>query len=209
MTTKVYVMLSGGMASAALLHRSIYSYGVENVEAIHVAIETEWDGSQAEKAIAAEMISINAKVKCVVFRVISDTSHSRGLRTYDTGAIMNIAAMCVYDQLQPDEQTFLYTGHHPGGAVGRNCRDRSKEFLLKTREAILLGTNSQVEVAYPFIDNGLHEIVSLGNNHNIDWTRTWSCDHPGRIHCGECDSCWLRKDAFQALHMHDPTEYLI
>ena len=54
------------------------------------------------------------------------------------------------------------------------------------------------------------DIIRLGVSLGVDYSKTISCyqaDDDGRS-CGECASCRLRKDGFEAAGIADPTRYI-
>lgn len=76
----------------------------------------------------------------------------------------------------------------------------------------------------PLVDKTKAEIIRWGTELGIDYSRTWSCYAPRRQHsgepataedaesavaCGECDSCFLRREGFREAGLPDPTTYLV
>ncbi len=64
----------------------------------------------------------------------------------------------------------------------------------------------RVQIHTPLIDLTKRRIIERGLELGVDYGLTHSCydpDEEGRA-CGHCDSCLLRKNAFDALGMHDP-----
>jgi 7-cyano-7-deazaguanine synthase len=62
----------------------------------------------------------------------------------------------------------------------------------------------------PLIDLSKADIIKLGIELGVDFSRTVSCykaDAEGKA-CGECDSCRIRKAGFAAAGVEDPTRYL-
>jgi len=67
-----------------------------------------------------------------------------------------------------------------------------------------------VKIKTPLIDLTKVAIIQLGESLGVDYSQTVSCyqaDQAGRA-CGECDSCQIRKKAFVAAQVVDPTRYL-
>jgi 7-cyano-7-deazaguanine synthase len=61
----------------------------------------------------------------------------------------------------------------------------------------------------PLIDKTKVEIIQWGLQLGVDYSQTVSCyqaDEQGRA-CGQCDSCLIRKRAFEAAGGVDPTVY--
>ena len=84
-------------------------------------------------------------------------------------------------------------------------------FISSFAETARLGTKAVDEgwnfrIHAPLQNLKKHEIISLGLSLGVDYSRTHSCYNPspdGRA-CGKCDSCGLRKAAFEYLGLKDP-----
>lgn len=92
-----------------------------------------------------------------------------------------------------------------------DCRP---EYIKAFEQMANLATRTAVEGQYlalhtPLINMSKSEIISLGVELGVDYSRTVSCyqaDSNGRA-CGRCDSCHLRKQGFIAAAVGDPTLY--
>jgi 7-cyano-7-deazaguanine synthase len=65
------------------------------------------------------------------------------------------------------------------------------------------------KIMTPLIDKTKAEIIQWGVALGVDYSQTISCyqaDQQGRA-CGQCDSCLIRKRAFEAAGEADPTPY--
>lgn len=69
------------------------------------------------------------------------------------------------------------------------------------------GWLGEVEIETPLRHLHMHHVVRLGNEWRIPWEDTWSCVHPGRVHCGTCYHCVRRKQAFETEGSEDLTVY--
>jgi 7-cyano-7-deazaguanine synthase len=89
-----------------------------------------------------------------------------------------------------------------------DCRP---EFIQKFEELAHVATKAGVEgkslrIHAPLIDLTKAEIIQKGLALGVDYSLTHSCydpDSDGRA-CGRCDSCQIRKRAFEQLGMQDP-----
>jgi 7-cyano-7-deazaguanine synthase len=61
----------------------------------------------------------------------------------------------------------------------------------------------------PFADKSKSEVIQLGMDLSIDISRTWSCYRSGPLHCGVCNGCASRKQAFSKATVDDPTAYVV
>ena len=64
-----------------------------------------------------------------------------------------------------------------------------------------------IAIHTPLIDLKKTEIIQLGDRLGVPWHLTWSCYAGGKMACGECDSCLLRRQAFEQLGKPDPIPY--
>ena len=67
-----------------------------------------------------------------------------------------------------------------------------------------------VKIETPLIHLTKSKIIQLGQSLGVDYSQTVSCyqaDDSGRA-CGQCDSCRIRKAAFENAFIHDPTRYV-
>jgi 7-cyano-7-deazaguanine synthase len=105
--------------------------------------------------------------------------------------------------------------------IGANCLDYSgypdcrPEYLRAFENLANLATKASVEgkgqfrIHAPLLQLRKDEIILRGLRLGVDYSMTWSCydPQPGNLACGTCDSCQLRRDAFNRLGMQDPMRY--
>jgi 7-cyano-7-deazaguanine synthase len=92
-----------------------------------------------------------------------------------------------------------------------DCRP---EYIQAFQQMADLATKAGIEgrgvkLETPLIDLTKVEIIQLGNELGVDYSKTVSCyqaDNYGRA-CGECDSCKIRSAAFAKADVQDPTLY--
>jgi 7-cyano-7-deazaguanine synthase len=63
----------------------------------------------------------------------------------------------------------------------------------------------------PFLFMSKADIIEIGLELGVDYSNSLSCYDPtpeGKS-CGECDSCIIRKDAFNSVGYKDPIEYVV
>lgn len=72
-------------------------------------------------------------------------------------------------------------------------------------------TGENITIQTPLINKTKKEIIELGNSLGVPYHLTWSCYDPQNSSdpekvkpCGECDSCLLRKQGFEAAGLKDP-----
>lgn len=99
----------------------------------------------------------------------------------------------------------VIAAHSGDHAIYPDCRE---EFMHPMAEAIRAGTYADVEVLRPFIHQRKEDIVSVGADLGVDFSRTWSCYKGEERHCGNCGTCVERKEAFEIAGIKDPTIYV-
>lgn len=92
-----------------------------------------------------------------------------------------------------------------------DCRPEFiKAFAAMAKLATKAGVEGRpIEIQTPLINLSKAEIIRKGNQLGVDYGLTVSCyqaDEKGRA-CGRCDSCYLRKQGFEAAGIEDPTPY--
>lgn len=86
-----------------------------------------------------------------------------------------------------------------------DCR---REFAAAMSKAIRLGTERDIEVRNPLAGLPKFKVLRMATELGIPLELTWSCYSSGRYHCGSCESCNNRKEAFKKAEIPDPTKYL-
>jgi 7-cyano-7-deazaguanine synthase len=77
-------------------------------------------------------------------------------------------------------------------------------------EVVKMGTKQgNIEVVTPLIAMRKNEIVRLGLELDAPFDLTWSCYSREDRACGVCDSCVLRRRAFEAEGIQDPISYAV
>ena len=98
----------------------------------------------------------------------------------------------------------FYGAQGSGAAFYPDCR---KEFYKSFEQTARLGTDEELEIEAPFSNIPKSEIIKLGTKLGVPFHLTWSCYLNLPKHCGKCESCANRKNAFKQSGITDPTEY--
>ena len=98
------------------------------------------------------------------------------------------------------------------GAVAEDSSgypDCRPEYYRVFEELIRVGTRPETSIGIvtPVITLSKSEIVRRGIELHAPLHLTWSCYQTEDIACGACDSCLLRRRAFQAAGVPDPIPY--
>lgn len=97
-----------------------------------------------------------------------------------------------------------YGAHAGDHTIYPDCR---AEFVNAMAVALALCDWHKLELYTPFVAKSKAEIVKRGAELNVDFAATWSCYEGGAIHCGECGTCYERREAFERAGVVDPTHY--
>jgi len=84
--------------------------------------------------------------------------------------------------------------------------DATPAFFKAMRDVVNLAVNGHVEVRLPFAGLTKTAVMRLGAGLPLE--QTFSCIQPvDGLHCGRCNKCAERRQAFAAAAMRDPTNY--
>lgn len=97
-----------------------------------------------------------------------------------------------------------YGAHSSDEPFYPDCR---KEFYEAFQEAARLGTEKEISISSPYSDIMKSEVLTEAVRLGVPLDKTWSCYLSGPVHCGACESCNNRKNAFREAGIEDPTEY--
>lgn len=85
--------------------------------------------------------------------------------------------------------------------------DCTVEFLERMNATFALNRARPVQVHAPFMDRKKAELITLGNELGVDFSRTWSCYRGEALACGTCPTCVERLNAFRDAGIDDPLPY--
>ena len=96
------------------------------------------------------------------------------------------------------------------GAQGSDATfypDCRKEFYQSFEKTARLGASTTITIEAPFGELEKAEVIGRGSELGVPFRLTWSCYLSGAVHCGNCESCVNRRNAFEEAEIVDPTEY--
>jgi len=103
--------------------------------------------------------------------------------------------------------SYIYIGAVEEDSSGYpDCRE---VFFRAFQETITAGTRNdwEIRLATPVLHLRKTEIVKLGRELKAPFELSWSCYVGNETACGECDSCRLRRKAFELAGVEDPIPY--
>jgi 7-cyano-7-deazaguanine synthase len=216
------VVCSGGLDSTVAATWAIKEF--ENVELMHFLY-----GCRAEENEIDAIQRIAYALKCkYTFRNVNslfrDIGGSRLTRTtpYDDLARGDEGVEFAYEWVPARNLIMLSiaTGYAESRGydtiiLGNNLEesgaypDNEPEFirLLNNVMPYAVNANKQVRIEQPVGNLMKHEIVKLGTKLNAPLDKTWSCYEEGKVHCGTCGPCRMRKVAYEINGLKDPITY--
>ncbi|MEO0145089.1 MAG: 7-cyano-7-deazaguanine synthase QueC [candidate division WOR-3 bacterium] len=81
-----------------------------------------------------------------------------------------------------------------------DCRE---DFVNIMNNLTSLNPGIKIKILAPFVNLRKSEIIKIGFDLNVDYTKTWSCYKGEDEPCGICPSCVDRKRAFEELGIYD------
>lgn len=95
------------------------------------------------------------------------------------------------------------------GVLGSNpFPDASPAFFAQLAAVVGQGVNDTLRIVRPYGQLHKAEVLRRGTGLPLEWS--FSCIQPvGGLHCGRCNKCAERKQAFADLGWSDPTPYSI
>ena len=94
--------------------------------------------------------------------------------------------------------------HHGDHAIYPDCRP---DFYNAMDTAVYLGTDKNVHVLAPFLNNNKSQIVQFGIANTVPYHLTRTCYKNQLKPCGKCGSCYERIEAFRENNIIDPVHY--
>lgn len=82
--------------------------------------------------------------------------------------------------------------------------DTTEEFVKRINDIASLNRFHQIEIVTPFVTFKKSDIIKLGLELSVDYSKTWSCYNGQNKPCMTCPTCAERIKAFQDLNMIDP-----
>lgn len=85
--------------------------------------------------------------------------------------------------------------------------DTTPDFLERINQLFSLNRKTPIQINAPFVNYSKTDILRLGLELGVDYSKTWSCYEGKDLACGQCPTCAERLQAFANLGITDPLPY--
>ena len=211
---KAVLMLSGGPDSSTLaywlkhegyeLHTLTFNFGetegaaerrcakliAEQVSKSHQFVD--FSDPMAELYGKDEAVHILRKVAEPPMRV----------KGFGSGVAISMAASYALEMGVFD---LFYAVHRDDAIYSDNC----PEYFQLLSQAISMEVGRPFTIHTPFLNRTKAEVLQLAESLGVPLTDTWSCARGSQIHCGTCDPCRDRMQAFASIGINDQTTYQV
>jgi len=200
---KIVILLSGGVDSStmALLYKNegfdLYPLFVDYGQP---SSKREW--SSCESVCKFLKLSRGPKKFSVPFlSKLNKSTETQGFFPFRNAILVTLGALHGYS-IGANAVALGIIGK--GGVPFPDC---SQEFIVSLSNTLSLSVNSSTKVFAPFLNFSKEEVLCYGMQSKFPYQITYSCYFAGTKHCGRCLSCLNRKQAFENLHVINPTRY--
>lgn len=217
---RALVVCSGGLDSVVTAAHMVNKLGASNVELIHFCYGSRAEGPEMEAVrLVAERLGVALTVKQLPVYSASDSNllnPDADIAGGEQGAefahewvparnLLLIAVAVAYAEAKGFTVLCLGNNLEEAGAYP----DNEPEFIARVGDLLpfAIGVNASLRIEQPVGNLMKHEIVARGLQLGAPLDVTWSCYRAGRVHCGKCGPCTMRRIAFQINDAVDPLEY--
>jgi len=225
--SKVVVPISGGMDSTVLLHHAAanfndvyaisFDYGQRHIKELECA---EYQINAIRDKDANDNVRYNTIVKLPFFNLIKNSSLlDRNIPVAKAKDVMGdpqtvnyvpfrnmmlLSIACSFAEGFGADT--VYHGAAQADSVA-GYWDGSAEFLDTINGVTALNRRNKIKVEAPLINKSKKEIIDMGTELGVDFSRTWTCYEGLDEACGECTACSLRLQGFILAGIKDPVNY--
>ncbi len=208
---KSIVLLSGGLDSTTTLYYArskgyscyalIFDYGQRHKKEVRVAVRIAKTANVPYRIVKIDLpwkgsALLDEKVKLPADRSIKNMS--KGIpSTYVPGRNTIFLSFALSYAEAIGAKTIFIGANAIDFSGYPDCRPK---YYKAFRKMIKAGArDSSIKILTPLIKMTKSQIIKLGMKLGAPLNKTWSCYKGGKIPCGVCDSCLIRKRGFEEL----------
>jgi len=225
--SKVVVPISGGMDSTVLLHlaaskfKDVYAlsfdYGQRHIKELECA---EYQINAIREHDDERNVCFNTTMQLPFFSLIKNSALlDRSIDVAKAKDVMGdpqtvnyvpfrnmmlLSIACSFAESVGADT--VYHGAAQADSVA-GFWDGSPEFLDVINKVTALNRRNKIKIEAPLIDKSKTEIIKLGQELGVDFSKTWTCYEGQDEACGECTACALRLKGFIDAGIEDPVKY--
>lgn len=212
---KIAVLASGGLDSSVLVAEMA---GVGEVYPIYVRCGLAWEEPEL-KGLCAFLDALNNPSVRPVTVLLASTAPMYGDH-------WSVSGVKVPGADEPDEAVFIpgrniiligmaavWCSTHDvsritiGSLGGNPFPDATPEFFESFARVLSIGLGKSVRIDAPW--KGMHKDAIIGLFEDLPLELTMTCMAPkGEMHCGRCNKCFERQEAFKKAGIVDRTSYV-
>tara|TARA_B110001454_G_scaffold209454_1_gene222954 strand:- start:387 stop:1049 length:663 start_codon:yes stop_codon:yes gene_type:complete len=215
---KIILILSGGMDSFTLLHHALskkyivdcitFDYGqrhIKEVECAHLVCK-EHNLSNLKVEIAnVESIFAKSALTSEDIEVPHGSYQAQSMQaTIVPNRNMLFISHAIAYAISKGISRVWYGAHAGDHFIYPDCRP---EFLSAMNAVAQTCHTFPISVEAPFLNFTKAEIVKIGLDLEVDYSKTWTCYEGQELACGKCGSCNERLEAFVINNSIDPLRY--
>lgn len=208
---KALVMLSGGADSATALADAVTKYSTTAVFFDYGQKSADAELTAARQitrnyGVALEVVDVPG-LKKLFLGLMPQPVVALGFKMGGGGGVGNCphglfgiaSTYCVSAGID-----MLVSGLHADDVKGLN---RPGDYFASWGAGISALQSVEFEFSLPFIDKVKADVLRIGSQLGVPFNVTRSCSSELETHCGICEACIKRRDAFAAASLKDGTVY--
>ena len=214
----IVLILSGGMDSFTLLHRALnqnyevdcltFDYGQRHIKEIECARlschENHLSSLQIKIANVESIFAASALTSDSIDMPHGSYQAESMQSTIVPNRNMLFISHAIAYAISKNINQVWYGAHAGDHFIYPDCRP---EFLSAMNAVAQTCHTYPINVEAPFLNLSKADIVKIGLDLGIDYSKTWTCYEGRDLSCGQCGSCNERLEAFQINNATDPLSY--
>ena len=215
LNSAVAVLFSGGLDSSILLASLLARR--QRVVPLYVDCELHWQAAELQSARRfLQEVNVPELGELVVLKLpLADlyedhwSLSGRGVpRDTDPDELVYLPGRNPLLLVKADLWCRLHDVHQLalGSLASNPFADSTDEFFIHFEAAMNHAVPGRVQIVRPLAGLDKRQVMRLGREMPLEWT--FSCLNPTRgQHCGCCNKCAERRQAFRLAELEDPTAY--